>query len=423
VTARDTGGPARVVVTGIGPVTPVGTGVDAFWSALLEGRSGVGAITSFDASASPVRIAAEVTDFDPGVYLPAARARWLDRFSQFAAVAAELAIADAKLPLDSLPPDRVGTVIGTGTGGLGGLAQQHDRMAARGPRSVSPAFIGKAIPPAATSAVAIQHGLTGPTDCPVTACAAGAHAIARGADLIRLGAADVVLAGGTEGGLSDLGLAVFHAIGALSTRNDDPAAASRPFDTDRDGFVCGEGAAVLVLEELGSARRRDARIYAELLGAGLSSDAFHAVAPEPDGKGAVAAMERALHAAGRDPATVDHVNAHATSTPTGDPAEARAIARLFGAHRPAVSSTKSMIGHLLGAAGAVEAAATVLAVHHDAVPPTINVSRVDADCPVAVVTGQARDQTVDLALSNSLAFGGHNVSLAFGNPGPHQEVA
>jgi len=402
----------RVAITGIGPVTPVGIGVDRFWSSLAGGVSGVGKLESFDASAFASRIAAEVHDFRPEDHMDAADARRMERCSQMAVAAARLAVDDAGLDV-SADPTRVGVVIGTGIGGIGAFEKQLDVLRERGPSRVSPHVVGMMIPNMPAGQVAMRLGITGPNDCTVTACAASGHAIARAVDLLRSGAADACLAGGTESAITPLTMAGFCATRALSTRNDDPEGASRPFDAGRDGFVIGEGSTVLVLEDLDAAVARGARVYAELAGFGLSADAYHETAPHPEGRGAAQAMTSALRDALVEPREIGYVNAHGTSTPLGDIAEVLAVKEVFGSHaaRLAVSSTKSMTGHLVGAAGATEAAATALALTHGELPPTINQEEPDPACDLDVVPNEARAAQVDVAMSNSFGFGGQNASL------------
>jgi len=403
----------RIVVTGIGPVTPVGVGVDRFWSALTEGRSGVGKLEAFDASAFASRIAAQVHDFRVEDYMEPSAARRMERFAQMAVAAARLAIGDASLDLDTIDRARVGCVLGTGIGGIGAFEEQVRVLAERGPARVSPRLVAMMIPNMAAGQVAIQLGITGPNDCTVTACAASGHAIARAVDLIRAGRADVVLAGGAESAITPLTVAGFCAARALSTRNDDPEGASRPFDSGRDGFVVGEGSTVLVLEDRDAALARGARIYAEIAGYGLSSDAHHETAPQPDGIGGAAAMTAALHDARLNSEEIGYINAHGTSTSLGDIAETKAIHAVFGEHarRIAVSSTKSMTGHMLGAAGATEAAATALAVADGMLPPTINLTDPDTECDLDYVPLVSRELRVRAAVTNSFGFGGHNVSI------------
>jgi len=404
----------RVVITGIGPVTPVGIGVDAFWSSLVAGRSGVGKLEGFDASAYASRIAAQVHDFQAEDFLEPAEVRRMERFAHLAVAAGRLAVADASLDLDEVPRERVGCVLGTGIGGISAFEQGVKVLAERGPSRISPHLVAQMIPNMAAGQIAMRLGITGPNDCTVTACAASGHAIARAVDLIRAGRADVVLAGGAESAITPLTVAGFCATRALSTRNDDPEGASRPFDAGRDGFVVGEGATVLVLEDAEGAAARGARIYAEIAGYGLSADAYHETAPHPDGEGGAAAMRAALADAELAPEHVGYINAHGTSTSLGDIAETRAIRGVFGTHADAlaVSSTKSMTGHLIGAAGATEAAATALALVHGILPPTINLNEPDPECDLDYVPNVARETRVRAALSNSFGFGGHNASIA-----------
>jgi 3-oxoacyl-[acyl-carrier-protein] synthase II len=404
----------RIAVTGIGPVTPIGTGVEDFWAGLVAGRSGAGPITRFDATDFKSRVAAEIHDFEITDYLPPKNARRLDRFAQLAYAAATLALADAGMKPSDPDPARVGMVIGSGIGGIGLWEEEHTKMLKRGPRFVSPSLIAMMIPNAAAGSLAIEFGFTGPNECTVTACASSGHAIARAMEYIRTRAADVVLVGGAESCISPMSVASFCSARALTTRNDDPEHASRPFDRDRDGFVIGEAATVLVFEAMEHARNRGARILAEAIGYGLSSDAYHVVAPHPDGAGASAAMTAALADAQIAPGEVGYINAHATSTELGDASEAKAVRKVFGSQPPPTSATKSMTGHLLGAAGATEAAASILAMLREKLPPTINYENPDPDCDLDVVPNQARDAHVDAVMSNSFGFGGHNVSVIFG---------
>jgi 3-oxoacyl-[acyl-carrier-protein] synthase II len=404
----------RIAVTGIGPVTPIGTGVEDFWAAMVAGRSGAGPITRFDATDFKSKVAAEINGFEITDYLPAKNARRLDRFSQLAYAAATLALADAGMKPSDPDPARVGMVIGSGIGGIGLWEEEHTAMLKRGPRFVSPSLIAMMIPNAAAGSLAIEFGFTGPNECTVTACASSGHAIARAMDYIRSGAADVVLVGGAESCISPMSVASFCSARALTTRNDDPEHASRPFDRDRDGFVIGEAATVLVFEAMEHARNRGARILAEAIGYGLSSDAYHVVAPHPDGAGASAAMTAALADAQIAPGEVGYINAHATSTELGDASEAKAVRKVFGSQPPPTSATKSMTGHLLGAAGATEAAASILAMLREKLPPTINYENPDPECDLDVVPNQARSAHVDVVMSNSFGFGGHNVSVLFG---------
>ena len=404
----------RIAVTGIGPVTPIGTGVEDFWAAMVAGKSGAGPITRFDATDFKSKVAAEIHGFEITDYLPAKNARRLDRFSQLAYAAATLALADARMKPSDPDPTRVGMVIGSGIGGIGLWEEEHTAMLKRGPRFVSASLIAMMIPNAAAGSLAIEFGFTGPNECTVTACASSGHAIARAMDYIRSGAADVVLVGGAESCISPMSVASFCSARALTTRNDDPEHASRPFDRDRDGFVIGEAATVLVFEAMEHARNRGARILAEAIGYGLSSDAYHVVAPHPDGAGASAAMTAALADAQLAPGEVGYINAHATSTELGDASEAKAVRKVFGSQPPPTSATKSMTGHLLGAAGATEAAASILAMLRGKLPPTINYENPDPECDLDVVPNKARDAKVDVVMSNSFGFGGHNVSVLFG---------
>ncbi|HVE75993.1 MAG TPA: beta-ketoacyl-ACP synthase II [Actinomycetota bacterium] len=402
----------RIAVTGIGPVTPIGTGVEAFWESLESGRSGVGKLTRFDSSDFPVKVAAELDSFDIHDYLDPRRARRLERFSQYAFAAAKLALDDAGMKVSDPDPARVGIVVGTGIGGIALFEEEHRLMMERGPRFVSPELIAMMIPNAAAGALAIELGFTGPNECTVTACASSGNAIARAVDLIRSGAADVVLAGGAEAAITPLSLASFCSARALSTHfNDEPERASRPFDSERDGFVFGEGATILVMESFEHAQARGATVIAEVLGYGLSSDAYHVVAPHPEGAGATAAMTSALRDSDLMASEIGYINAHGTSTPLGDISETKAIRKVFGDTPPPVSSTKSMTGHLLGAAGSTEVAATVLAMNHQVLPPTINYETPDPDCDLDVVPNQSRPGKFNIALSNSFGFGGHNASI------------
>ena len=403
--------PRRVVVTGLGAVSPVGLDVASTWASLVAGKGGAGPITQFDATDFSVRIAAEVTGFDGAAIFGKRRARHLDRFAQLGLVAAREAL-EASGVLDGLDPQRVGVVWGSGIGGLRSLEDQILLMHARAPDRVSPYLAPMMIANMAAGEIAMEHGLLGPNSCTVTACAASAHAIGDAAELIRWGRADVMLAGGSEGSVTPIGMAAFAAAKALSERNDEPERASRPFDRGRDGFLAGEGGACLVLEDRERAVARGAEIWAELTGYGLTCDAFHATAPHPEGDGAIRCMRLALADAAIDPSQVGYVNAHGTSTALNDRTEAMAIRQVLGDRVP-VSSTKSMTGHLLGAAGALEAVATVLAVRHGVLPPTINHDDPDPEIGLDVVPNEARDARVGIALSNSFGFGGHNATLVF----------
>lgn len=405
----------RVVVTGLGAVTPLGNDVPTLWENLLAGRSGAGPITQFDPAGLEVRFAAEVKDFDPVALFGRREARRHDRFTLFAMEAARQAIADAGLRFEDEDREAAGVLIGTGIGGVLTLLENYDLIRQSGPRRVSPFMIPMMMPNAASAAIAIAYGLRGPNLCVSSACATGAHAIGEAAQVIRRGDAAVMICGGSEAAIHPLSIAGFANMGALSTRNDDPARASRPFDAGRDGFVLGEGAGVIVLESLEHARARGARIYCELAGYGASCDAFHIAAPEESGEGAALAMRRALADAGLPPEAVDYINAHGTGTPLNDRIETRAIRAVFGPHADllAVSSTKSMIGHLMGAAGAVEAIACIKSLETGWVHPTINYETPDPECDLDYVPNQARRLEPRIILSNSFGFGGHNGCLIF----------
>lgn len=408
-----------IVVTGLGALTPIGHSVDAFWTQLLDGTSGAGPITKFDTSDFRTKIACEVRDFDPedhGIDFKSARRQ--DLFSQYALAVSREALRDAGLAPDTLSDaerNRFGVVFGTGIGGGTMFMEQAEVNHEHGPRRISPFFVPMMISNMAAGLVAMEYGLGGPNHCTVSACASGNDAIADGLMLLKQGQADRMLVGGTEASINELCLGGFGSMRALSTRNDDPETASRPFDVDRDGFVAGEGAGALVLERRDAAEARGARIYAELCGFGKSNDAHHYAAPDPEGEGAARAMKQALDSAGLAPESVDHINLHATSTPAGDPVETAAVKRVFGDHASAIScsATKSMTGHLLGAAGAIEAVATVLAVVNDAVPPTINTETLDEGCDLDYTLHTAKERPVRAALANAFGFGGHNTTLAF----------
>ncbi len=404
----------RVVVTGLGVVTPLGTGVEKVWTALCAGKSGVRRITRFDCSGYVSQIAAEVPDFDPAQYIEKKEIKKMDTFIHYAVGAAQLAVDDAGLKVAPEHADRVGVYIGSGIGGLPAIEHYHSIIQEKGPDRVSPFFIPMTVINLASGQVAIRLGAKGPNSCAVTACATGTHCIGDAFRIIQRGEADVMLAGGAESTICPLAVAGFGSSKALSRRNDAPERASRPFDRDRDGFVLGEGAGVVVLEEYEHARQRGARIYGEVIGYAMSSDAFHITAPPDDGEGAVRCMELAILDAGIDKGEVGYINAHATST-FADKVETHAIKQVFGprAYQIPVSSTKSMIGHLLGAAGGVEAAFSLLAIHRGTIPPTINLEHPDPDCDLDYVAGTARQATVRVALSNSFGFGGVNACLLF----------
>ena len=408
----------RVVVTGLGTVNPLALGVDDFWKRALEGVSGVGRITAFDPSEFSTQIAAEVTDFDPEAYMPKRAWRRMDRSAQFFWAATSQALADAGLEYgeDSEEAHRAGVVLGSGIGGLITTQEEIDVLRQRGPDRVSPLAITKIISNMAAGLVSIDFHLYGPNTCVVTACAASANAIGDATEIIRRGDADVMVAGGTEAGICEFALAGFASARAISRRNDDPATASRPFDADRDGFVMGEGAATLILEDLEHATARGASIYAEVLGYGMSADGYHITLPRPGGGGAARAMERALADADLAPSAIDYINAHGTSTEANDATETAAIKTVFAdaAYGTPISSTKSMTGHLLGGAGALESLVCVLAIRDGMVPPTINYSTPDPECDLDYVPNEARAVTVDHAMTNSFGFGGHNAALVFG---------
>lgn len=408
----------RVVITGLGAVTPLGNDVATMWERLLDGRSGVDHTKAFDASHLEVRIAAEVRDFDARERLGHRVARRNDRFALFALEAARQAMADAELDfagLDETERRRVGVLIGTGIGGVLTLMEEHDVLKERGPQRVSPLMIPKLMPNAASAAVAIEQGLHGPSFSLNSACATGSHAIGEAARLIHRGWADVVICGGSEAGVHPLAISALANMKALSTRNDEPHRASRPFDADRDGFVLGEGAGVLILESAAHALERGAAIRAEVVGYGASSDAYHIAAPDESGRGAAEAMTQALRDAGLSPGEVDYINAHGTSTVLNDPVETQAIRRVFGPHadRLAVSATKSMMGHLIGAAGAVEAVACVKSLETGWVHATINYENPDPACDLDYVPNEPRELKPHVVLSNSFGFGGHNGCIVF----------
>ena len=407
---------APVAVTGIGLVTPLGLDVGSTWSALVAGRSGTGPVTSFDPTGHACRVAAEVKGFDPATTgLEPREVRRLDRFAQFAVSAAREAVQDAGLSVPLPNPERVGAYIGNGMGGLITMAEQFSVLASRGPGRVSPFLVPMTLANMASGQVSLALGAMGPNLAPVSACATGAHAIGEAAEVIRRGDADVMIAGGTEAVIGALAFAGFASARALTSLNDEPETASRPFDATRDGFVMGEGAGVVVLESLAHARARGATVHAALAGYGSTADAHHATAPREDGRGAARAISVALAQAGVAPASIDYVNAHGTSTPLNDRAETRAIKVAMGdaAHAVPISSTKGALGHLLGAAGAVEAAICVLAIKHGIIPPTINYRHPDPACDLDYVVEGARHRPIRSALTNSFGFGGHNATLAF----------
>ena len=404
----------RVVVTGIGLVTPLGIGKDATWKNILDGKSGIGPITRFDTTDLPVKIAAEVRDFQPEQYLEAKEVKHIDLFVQYGLVAAIMAMEDSGLQMPEDRLHRAGVITGCGMGGLPTIEKYHKVSLERGPKKITPFFIPMVIPNMPSGHISMRFGFTGPNTTLTTACAAGTHAVGEAYRHIVYGATDVVITGGTEAVICQLGVGGFSAMKALSTRNDDPQRASRPFDRDRDGFIMSEGSGMLIVEELEHAKARGARIYAEIIGYGLSSDAYHIAAPPEDGSGGARAMRGALQDAGLNPEDVDYVNAHGTSTPLNDRCETLAIKSVFGssAARLAISSTKSMTGHMLGAAGGIESAFTALAVHSQTAPPTINLDNPDPDCDLDYVPNVARPMNIRAAISNSFGFGGTNAVIA-----------
>ncbi len=406
----------RVAITGLGAITPLGLDVPSTWEALLAGRSGIGPITRFDASGFRARIAAEVKGFDPEAVLGRKEARRTDRFVQMAIAAADEAVRDAGLVIDDRNRTEVGVIVGSGIGGISTLVDQIQVMQTRGPDRVSPFLVPMFIVDLSAGEIAIRFGAQGVNYSIVSACSTSAHCIGEAAEVIRRGDAVAMIAGGSEAGIVPIGVAGFAAMRALSERNDEPERASRPFDAERDGFVMGEGAGIMVLEDLDYARARGARIYAELLGYGATDDAYHITAPSERGEGAARAMRMALRKARLAPHEIDYINAHGTSTPLNDKLETQALKAVFGpaAYDIPVSSTKSMTGHLLGAAGAVEAIICVLAVRDGRIPPTINYEYPDPDCDLDYVPNVARERRVDVALTNSLGFGGHNTTLIVG---------
>ena len=405
----------RVVITGIGAITPLGNDVETFWRNVVAGRSGVGPITLFDASAMKTRIAAEVKGFDPEAWFGRKEARRMDRYAQFALAATQQALQDARLDPAHVDRERVGVILGTGIGGIGALVQGVETLMTRGPDRISPFMVPMMLADTAPGLIAIVYGFRGPNMAVVTACASGTNAIGEAVNLIRRGDADVVIAGGAEAAILPVAVAAFNVMGAISTRNEEPERASRPFDRTRDGFVMGEGAGILILERLEHARARGARIYAEVVGYGTSADAYHITAPLENGEGSALAMRRALADAGLSPRDIDYINAHGTSTPLNDKSETQAIKAVFGeaAYDVPISSTKSMIGHLLGAAGAVEAIVCIRAITDGVIPPTINYEHPDPECDLDYVPNVARRKPVRTAMSNSFGFGGHNACVIF----------
>ncbi len=403
----------RIVITGLGLLSPVGTGKDEFWKSLINGTSGIGTITHFDTTDYPTTIAGMVNDFEPSAYMGHKDARHMDRFQQLAVAAATLAVNDAHLEITPDNADRVGVIVGSGIGGLGTMEEQNRVLSEKGPRRVNPFLVPMMITDLAAGHISIRLGARGPNFCTVSACASSNHAIGEAFQAIKRDTADVMITGGAEACVTPLGLASFCAARALSSRNDDPEKASRPFDAGRDGFVMGEGSGILVVEELRHAQARGATIYAEIIGYGASADAYHMTLPDPSGQGAMRAMDIALREAGIANNEVDYINAHGTGTEAGDVAETKAIKELFGkyAYDLLVSSTKSMTGHLLGAAGAIELIACALVIGNSVIPPTINLDSPDPECDLNYVPHTAVKKDINIALSNSFGFGGHNASL------------
>lgn len=405
----------RVVITGLGAVTPLGLSIAEFWDGLINGRSGIGKITQFDTTQFSVKIAAEVKNFNPENYFDKKEARKIDRFVQLSIASTKEAINDAGLDLSKEDTTQIGVLVGVGIGGIGIIEEQHKILLERGPSRVSPFLIPKMIPNMASGQISIYFNLKGPNSCVCTACATGTHAIGDAYRMVERGDAVIMVAGGSEGAITPLGLAGFSNMQALSTRNDEPEKASRPFDAQRDGFIMGEGSGILILENLEHALARGAKIYCEIVGYGLSADAFHITAPAPEGEGGARCMEMAIKTAGLKPEDIDYINAHGTSTPLNDKLETMAIKRVFGEHakKLLISSNKSMIGHLLGAAGGAEAVATCLTIKNGIVPPTINYEFPDPECDLNYVPNKAVNANIRAAISNSLGFGGHNSTITF----------
>ena len=403
----------RVVITGYGVISPIGIGADDFWNSLVSGKSGISRVSTFDTSQFSTQIGAEVKNFQPEKYIDKRKIRKMDRFSQLAFAAAKLAIEDAKLDMKKEDPFRVGVIVGSGIGGLSTVAAEHKVLLEKGPRRVSPFMIPMLITNIAAGEIAIAHNIQGPNYSLSSACATSNHTVGDALRLIHYGDADVIIAGGSEAAVTPLGLAGFCSARALSTRNDDPEHASRPFDKERDGFVMGEGAGIVILELLEHALSRGVTIRAELIGYGATNDAYHITAPSPDGQSAARAMSNALADGGVKPEEIDYINAHGTSTPLNDKVETFAIKKVFGdyAYKIPISSNKSMIGHLLGAAGVVELIATILSMEKEMLPPTINYEFPDPECDLDYVPNKARPKKINVALSNSLGFGGHNATL------------
>jgi 3-oxoacyl-[acyl-carrier-protein] synthase II len=405
----------RVVVTGIGAFTPIGKSAPDFWNGLVSGKSGVRLVEHFDTTDFATKFAAQIEDYEPTDYFDRKEARRLDKVAQYALIASGEAIEDSKLDLEKIDKDEVAVLVGTGIGGMETFYEQSVSFHEHGPRGVSPFFIPMLIPDIVSGQISIKYGFRGPNYCAVSACATGSHNIGLAYDSIRYGQSDYAVAGGTEAPVTRIGISGFNSMKAMSTRNDSPETASRPFDKDRDGFVLGEGAGIFILESLDSALERGARIYGEIKGYGFSADAYHITAPDPDGNGVTLSLNRAMKAAEIKPEDVDHINMHGTSTPLGDIAETNTIKKVFGDHSKNINlnSTKSMHGHTLGAAGAIESIATLLAIYHGMVPPTINIENQDPECDLNYTANEAVVRDVEYALNNAFGFGGHNSTLVF----------
>lgn len=405
----------RVVITGIGALTPIGKSAPDFWNGLVSGTSGARPIEHFDITDFPTKFAAQIENYNPQDYFERKDGRRLDLVAQYAIIATREALNDTGIDFDEINKDRVAVIVGTGIGGMKTFYEQSISFHERGPRGVSPFFIPMLIPDLVSGQISIRHGFRGPNFCAVSACATGSHNIGIAYDMIRYGQSDYAVTGGTEAPITRIGISGFNAMKAMSTRNDEPERASRPFDIDRDGFVLGEGSGIFFFEELESAKERGARIYGEIIGYGYSADAYHITAPDPEGGGVILAMNNALNAAGIKPEDIDHINMHGTSTPLGDIAETNSIKKVFGDHayKMNLTSTKSMTGHTLGAAGAIESVASLLAIYHGTVPPTINIDNQDPQCDLNYTANKAEVREIKYALNNAFGFGGHNTTLVF----------
>ena len=405
----------RVVVTGIGAFTPIGKSAPDFWNGLVSGKNGVRTVEHFDTSNFATKFAAQIEDYEPTDYFDRKEARRLDKVAQYALIASDEALEDSKLDLDKINKDEVAVLVGTGIGGMETFYEQSVSFHEHGPRGVSPFFIPMLIPDIVSGQISIRHGFRGPNFCAVSACATGSHNIGLAYDSIRYGQSDYAVAGGTEAPVTRIGISGFNSMKAMSTRNDSPETASRPFDIDRDGFVLGEGAAMMFIESLDSALERGARIYGEIVGHGFSADGYHITAPDPEGNGVILAMNNALKMAEIEPGDVDHINMHGTSTPLGDLAESNSIKKVFGDHAYKINlnSTKSMTGHMLGAAGAAESVAALLTTYHGMIPPTINYETPDPECDLNYTVNESEARDVRYALNNAFGFGGHNTTLVF----------